>query len=160
MIREDGGAVVAAIIAGNKALVIWQKLRPSPAWKFPGGRIESREDKEVAVVRETFDETGFQIPLRRGIDERWILGDEKIRLVHQSVRSCPSKGGGSHRQYFFVFHASESEVLHLGNQKNKKEDTDDLIDTSVLDLDVLATMPDFLCWQRPLLDQVLALRPV
>jgi len=163
------GAVLASVLTGRRVLLIIQPsfaLRSSggiPMWKFPGGEIEPGEDVEVAPVREIADETGFNIPIRRNpVDNKWVVGDESVRLLHRSQRQCPSRGGGTHPQHFFVFSAPERDVLHLGNteQIHKEDDEGETIRRGIFDLDKVSTMPDFLHWQRPLLEQVLALKLV
>lgn len=46
---------------GNKILLV--KRRDYPIWVMPGGGIENDETLEKAVVRETFEESGFNVKL-------------------------------------------------------------------------------------------------
>lgn len=162
---SNDGAVIAAILAGRWVILIIQpsvenRTRPKkPKWKFPGGEIEPGEEVEVALVREIADEAGFNIPIRRDtINNKWIVGNEIVRLLHRSKRSCPSRGGGAHVQHFFIFSAPEKDVLHLGNteQLHKEDDGDETIRRGIFDINTIKGMPDFLHFQLPLLDQVLA----
>ena len=52
--------------------VLLQRRRDFRIWTLPGGRTEAGESWEDSAVRETFEETGFQIAVdrRTGIYER------------------------------------------------------------------------------------------
>ena len=54
-------------VLAHEGLIFIQKRLPQGAWanlwEFPGGRIEPGESPEQAVVREFFEETGFQVEI-------------------------------------------------------------------------------------------------
>lgn len=159
MNKTSRGAVIAAILAGDKILLIRQPDRHNPRWKFPGGEIEAGEDVMVAFAREIGDETKLPIKIHRGVDNRWVLSDNGIRLVHESKRSRPNRDGdGEHVQYFFVLEVqNQLDLLARGNDRFR-EDDDETIETGVFDLLSVSAMPDFLSCQLPLLQQVLHCR--
>jgi 8-oxo-dGTP pyrophosphatase MutT (NUDIX family) len=47
----------------NKILLV--KRRDIPVWVIPGGRVEKGETSERAAVRETKEESGFDIKIIR-----------------------------------------------------------------------------------------------
>ena len=78
----DTAAVI--LIRNNKALIL--KRGPGApwmpnAWNLPGGRIDNQESPAEAAVRETFEESGIDLPYERfsslSIDkhkeEGWVL---------------------------------------------------------------------------------------
>ena len=66
--------VVAAVITNenNKILITQRNLKKSQGglWEFPGGKIESGETKEQAIVREIKEELDVNIRADQYIDEK------------------------------------------------------------------------------------------
>ena len=153
------GAVLAALIAGNDILLIRQPDRQNPRWKLPGGEIEPGEDVVQAFAREITDETKFKIRIARDRQNRWIVDDDSITIAHKSVRMRQNRSrDGQHQQHFFVVVAKNPmDLLSRGNELIR-EDDGETIETKIFPLDSIQSMPDFLDCQRPLIEEVLALR--
>lgn len=63
----------------NEVLMVNQyTYRRSVIWTLPGGSVEEGETYREAIVREVFEETGYQIETGR------ILLDEANRVVYES----------------------------------------------------------------------------
>ena len=78
--------VVAAIIknSNNKILIAQRNLKKSQGglWEFPGGKIESNETKEEAIVREIKEELNMDIKCDSYFDEKiYEYPDKTIRLI-------------------------------------------------------------------------------
>ena len=56
-------SVAGVVFRGSEVLLILR--RDVPVWVLPGGGIESNESPEEAVVREIYEETGFQVQIKR-----------------------------------------------------------------------------------------------
>lgn len=64
--------VGAAIVRGGRVLAA-QRSRPAPVagrWELPGGKVETDESADVALVREVAEELGCEIAIRRWLDGR------------------------------------------------------------------------------------------
>jgi 8-oxo-dGTP diphosphatase len=66
MNRKKVPVAVALIIEDNKILISKRKSNQNFAnyWEFPGGKIESGESGEAAVVREISEELGIKIEVK------------------------------------------------------------------------------------------------
>lgn len=49
------------ILNRNKNKVLLVRRRDIPIWDLPGGRLYNYETQEVCVVREAFEETGYNV---------------------------------------------------------------------------------------------------
>jgi 8-oxo-dGTP diphosphatase len=72
-IRELFAVGCNAVVFNKKSEVLLLKRSNSPAyrpnlWDLPGGKVEKNETPEIAIVRETFEETGLKIDLLRPFD--------------------------------------------------------------------------------------------
>ena len=54
-----------AVIRDDPGRVLWIRRRDTGWWGLPGGGIEFGETPADAVVREAFEETGFQVEVLR-----------------------------------------------------------------------------------------------
>lgn len=78
--------VVAAIIRNkdDKILIAQRNLKKSQGglWEFPGGKIESNETKEEAIIREIKEELDMNIEVYSYFDEKlYEYPDKVINLI-------------------------------------------------------------------------------
>ncbi|MGA8163625.1 MAG: NUDIX domain-containing protein [Waddliaceae bacterium] len=62
-------SVVAIVFKENERKVLAIQRRDCPVWVLPGGKIEESETPEKAVIRETFEETGCRVSIKRKIGQ-------------------------------------------------------------------------------------------
>lgn len=80
--------VVAAALTNESGEILLQK-RPDDAsmgglWEFPGGKVETGESPEVALVRELFEELGIAVNVGDLVPETFAsepLGDRNLLLL-------------------------------------------------------------------------------
>lgn len=80
--------VVAAALTNESGAILLQK-RPDHAsmgglWEFPGGKVETGESAEAALVRELFEEIGISVNAEDLIPETFAsapLGDRNLLLL-------------------------------------------------------------------------------
>ncbi len=144
--NEDPGAVIAALVAKDVCLLIRQPDRPTPAWKFPGGKVEKGESIERALVREVSEETGFEIPFVMLSNGDIFLGSKGVTVtkLHEREREYPRP----HLQHFYLVEVSDPVELVYLDGKLRREDEGETIETKVFRLDVLKGMDNFLGPQR------------
>lgn len=144
-------AVVAAIVTKDRRLTLLSRQpdRNDPLWKFAGGGVKENETVREALVREIADETGFQIPYDK---KTGLLGDKNTTVEELLIRLIKTRLG-EHTQHFFLVQCAERDLLYLDHQI-RKEDDDTTIETKIFPMESLATLPNFLHWQRPLLKAV------
>ena len=68
MPRQGAGAVV---LNADKTQVLLQLREDIRAWGLPAGGIELGESPERAAIRETREETGYEIVIVRSVGEYW-----------------------------------------------------------------------------------------
>ena len=52
-------SVLGALIIDGKVILV--KRRDCPVWVLPGGKIDDGETPEEAIIRETKEETGYDV---------------------------------------------------------------------------------------------------
>ena len=67
----------------NKILLV--KRRDIPVWVIPGGGIEKGETPERAAIRETKEESGYDIKIIRKIAEYTNRGSNKRNNLFEAV---------------------------------------------------------------------------
>ncbi len=75
------------LIRGNHLLLIKRKYNPDAGyWSIPGGHLDLGERVEKAAVRETYEETGFQVKVSglAGIIDK-IMYDNTGRIEYHYV---------------------------------------------------------------------------
>lgn len=60
-------AVSCILFSPEKDRVLLIKRRDIPVWVLPGGGIDPGESPEEAAIRETLEETGFQVKIARKV---------------------------------------------------------------------------------------------
>ena len=81
---------VATIIFNEKGEVLLIKRKDVPVWVLPGGGIDPGETAEDAAVRETVEETGFLVKLKRKIAE-YTPANRITKFTH--FYECEITGG-------------------------------------------------------------------
>jgi 8-oxo-dGTP pyrophosphatase MutT (NUDIX family) len=76
-------SIKAIIFEGNK---IWLRLNERKEWELPGGKIDSKEQPRQAIIREIYEELGFNISIKEIVDAsvytiESISSPNKILLV-------------------------------------------------------------------------------
>lgn len=100
--------VICSVITNDQGQIFLQK-RIDPCqkeangkWEFPGGKVDFNEDPLEAVVRETKEETGFDIKIIRLLPAiyqntwQWVSDDGKTvedRQVFLFCYECKIAGG-------------------------------------------------------------------
>lgn len=78
----DGSAVFLFDKSGRKLLLV--RRRDVPIWVIPGGGIEENETPEQGAIRETKEETGFDIKIVRKIAEYTYKNKEKKNHIFEA----------------------------------------------------------------------------
>lgn len=63
--------VCTVVLSENRSQVLMQKREDARLWSLPGGGVEPDETLESAAIRETLEETGYQIGIERLVAEYW-----------------------------------------------------------------------------------------
>jgi 8-oxo-dGTP pyrophosphatase MutT (NUDIX family) len=90
---------MAVVLSGDRRQVLLLRRDIFILWDLPGGAIEEDEAPSDAAVRETLEETGYQIKIDR------LVG----QYLHQSVY-----GRGDQRTYAFEGHVAGGKPRHFG----------------------------------------------
>lgn len=77
-------AAYAVIVNDDQMLMTWYN-GATPQWTLPGGGVEFEESIEDAVVREVFEETGFEVQVGAPLTTWSFTGYEDPR-PYKSVR--------------------------------------------------------------------------
>ncbi|MDN3508193.1 MAG: NUDIX hydrolase [Simkaniaceae bacterium] len=81
---------VATIIFNEKGEVLLIKRKDVPVWVLPGGGIDAGETPEQAALRETEEETGYTVKLKRKIAE-YTPANRITKFTH--FYECAITGG-------------------------------------------------------------------
>jgi len=78
----DGAAVFAFDKSGKNLLLV--KRRDIPIWVIPGGGIEKGESPEEGAIRETKEESGFDIKIVRKVAEYTYKNRGKMAHIFEA----------------------------------------------------------------------------
>lgn len=79
----EGSSVIAFDKSKNKIVLV--KRRDIPVWVIPGGCIEEGESPEQAAIRETKEESGFDVKIVRKVAEYTHIGSHKKNHLFEAV---------------------------------------------------------------------------
>ena len=84
LLRPKYMVAVAAIIFDDKGSILLGKhtYRKKYPWGMLAGNLEYGEDPEVAIVRELYEETGFEIEVKRLLKAVSAREDHHISLIY------------------------------------------------------------------------------
>jgi len=82
MYRNPAPAAGVILLEGNELLWVERKLDPRKgAWTLPAGFLEYDEHIEECAVRETREETGFEVELERVFGVYMAMDDPRTQVV-------------------------------------------------------------------------------
>ncbi|HPW34463.1 MAG TPA: NUDIX domain-containing protein [Candidatus Paceibacterota bacterium] len=122
---------VSAVIIKNKSVLLIKRVKPSETYYvFPGGGIEEDETPEIAIIRESKEETGFDVknPQKLFVINDIERGENYFYLIDNFIGNEPKLGGpemqraNENNQYVFewvVFSNLDRITLHPEIAKEK-----------------------------------------
>jgi 8-oxo-dGTP diphosphatase len=78
---ERARVVVGAAIVRSGRVLACRRTAPFEAagrWELPGGKVESGESPEAALVREVGEELGCEIAVARWLSQEAVVGDGMV----------------------------------------------------------------------------------
>ncbi|MFR9723757.1 NUDIX hydrolase [Streptomyces sp. MS19] len=91
--EERPGVAAAIVVHEGRVLMVRRRVSEGElSWQFPAGKIEPGEEREVAAVRETQEETGLTVEAVKLLGER--VHPKTGRLM--SYTACRILGGTAH----------------------------------------------------------------
>lgn len=89
MIRQKWSGAAAIVVQEDKLLMI--KSKDTGSWSVPSGGLEAGESPEAACLRETFEETGFQVRVKQLVNIKNVAIAEYDVTTHYYL--CEIVGG-------------------------------------------------------------------
>jgi 8-oxo-dGTP diphosphatase len=62
-------SIITAVFSKNRDKILLIKRRDVPVWVLPGGGVEKGESLQQAAIRETLEETGFIVKIKKKVGE-------------------------------------------------------------------------------------------
>jgi 8-oxo-dGTP diphosphatase len=87
----------SCVVINEKEEVLLVLREDFRIWALPGGGVEPDETPEQAAVRETLEETGYQVEIRQYVGEYWRpqmshgKGDLRHVFLAQAIGGAPSQ---------------------------------------------------------------------
>lgn len=67
----DADQAVCTVAVRDDGAVLLHRRRDVPIWDLPGGALETGEEAAAAAVRETREETGYEVQVKRLVGRFW-----------------------------------------------------------------------------------------
>lgn len=76
---ETARHAVCCLLMNNEGLILAvSRGHDTNKWGMPGGKVEPNESLDVAVVRETFEETGYVIAAPQSVYTAFVPGESNF----------------------------------------------------------------------------------
>lgn len=76
--RETRHAVCCLLMNDEGNILAISRGSDTDSWGMPGGKVEPNESLDVAVVRETFEETGYVIAAPQSVYTAFVPGESNF----------------------------------------------------------------------------------
>src|SRR5487761_1262851 len=114
-IRNTAGEIIKAgcVVIDDQGLVLLITTEQDPTiWAFPKGHAEQGETLEQTAIRETIEETGFEVEISGRLNDLTYISvsaQEPVRVAMFSAKPIKKVGEGSEP----MFWKSQSEAKKL-----------------------------------------------
>jgi len=71
-------AVCCLLVNGEGNILAISRGKDTTQWGMPGGKVETNESLDVAVVRETYEETGYVIASPQSVYTAFVPGESNF----------------------------------------------------------------------------------
>lgn len=135
-------SVVAAVIERNRLVLLAQRPGQKQQvfkWEFPGGKVESGETAEAALIRELREELNCDVCLIRPLPRfTHAYSQITIEMIPFVCRLAPSSPEPQPMEHLAIAWVSPPELSGY--------------DLAAADLPIVAALPEFLCARQAATD--------